>query len=140
MWSEWGRVRVSKCRRLDEAPGFTVMGQQRFHLAAEVLIPGAGFLKHGGPVALLGVQNLLENALDLTPAFRFHLPHHLFRVEARLLQASNRAPPFPAKPSTLPPFPPRSSRQRSASRRPGSCVRQPPPDDAEHHPRPPNRR
>src|SRR6266566_7776514 len=28
-----------ECRRLDEAPSFTVMSQQRFHLAAEVSSP-----------------------------------------------------------------------------------------------------
>src|SRR6266478_9529617 len=140
MWSEWGRVRVSKCRRLDEAPGFSVMGQQRFHLAAKVFIPGAGFLKHCGPAAILGLQNLVKDALDPPPAFRFHLPSHSFLVGAMPLRVSNPASPFPAKLSTLPQFPPRSGRQRTASRRLGSCVRPPSPDVSEHHPQPPNRR
>src|SRR6266436_320226 len=140
MWSEWGRARVSKCRRLDEAPGFSVMGQQRLHLAAQVFIPSAGFLKHCGPAAILGLQNLVEDTLDPPPAFRFHLSCHSFHEEARLSRVSNPASQFRVKLSTLPQFPPRSSRQRNASRRLGSCVRPPSPDVSEHHPRPPNRR
>src|SRR6266446_5829888 len=98
MWSEWGCARVSKCRRLDEARGFTVMGQQRFHLAAEVLIPGAGFLEHCGPAAILGLQSLVEDALDFPPAFRFHLPGHSFRVGAMPSRVSSRASQFRVKP------------------------------------------
>src|SRR5437016_13628756 len=108
MWSEWGRVPVSKCRRLDEAPGFSVMGQQRFHLAAQVLVAGAGFLKHCGPAALLGLQSLVEDALDPPPAFRFHLSCHSFHEAARLSPISTPALKFRVKPSTPPRFPPRS--------------------------------
>src|SRR5450631_456141 len=140
MWSKWGRVRVSKCRRLDEASGFSVMSQQRLHLAPHVFIPSAGFLKHCGPAALLGFQSFVEDALDLLPALRFHLPCHSFHEEARLSRVSNPASPFRVKPSTPPRFPPRSGRQRTASRRLGSCVGLPSPDVSEHHPRPPNRR
>src|SRR6266478_3873720 len=78
------------------------MRQQRFHLAAEVLIPGAGFLEHRGPAALLGVQSLVEDALDFSPAFRFHLPGHSFRAGAMPSRVSSRASPFPAKPSAPP--------------------------------------
>src|SRR5712691_1820857 len=116
------------------------MSQQRLHLAAEVFIPSAGFLKHCGPAALLGLQSLVEDALDPLPVFRFHLPRHSFRVGAMPSRVSSRASPFPAKLSTLPQFPPRSGRQRNAFRRLGSCVRPPSPDVSEHHPRPPNRR
>src|SRR5260370_25069801 len=133
MWSQWGRARVGKCRRLDEAPGFTVMGQQRLHLAAEVFIPGAEFLKHCGPAALLGLQSLVEDALDPPPAFRFHLPCHSFHEEARPSRVSNPASQYRVKPSTPPLLPPRSVRQITASRRLLSCVRLPSPDVPQHH-------
>src|SRR6202162_6431496 len=100
MWSEWGRVRVSKCRRLDEAAGFIMMDPQRLPLAAEVFIPSAGFLKHSDPAALLGLQSLVEDALDPLPAFRFHLACHSFHEEARLSRVSNPASQFRVKPST----------------------------------------
>jgi hypothetical protein len=58
------------------------MSQQRFHLAAEVLIPRAGFLKHCIPAALLRFQSFVEDALDFSPTFRFHLLCHSFHEEA----------------------------------------------------------
>src|SRR6266581_9045469 len=116
------------------------MSQQRLHLAPQVFIPSAGLLKQCGPAALLGLQSLVEDALDPPPAFRFHLACHSFHEEARLSRVSNPASQSRVKPSTPPRFPPRSGHQRTASRRLGSCVRPPPPDVSGHHLPPPNRR
>src|SRR5207245_5603676 len=133
-WSKWGRARVSKCRRLDEAPGFTVMSEQRFHLAAEVLIPGTRLPDEFASPAFFHLQSSVKDLFDLSPTLRLHRASlRSVPAAARPWLTANPALQFRVKPSIPRRFPPRSGRQRTASRPPGFCAHPLSPADSEHH-------
>src|SRR6266702_2450890 len=116
MWSEWGRVGVSKCRRLDEAPGFTVMGQQRFHLTAEVFVSGTRLPDKLASPAFFHLQGSVKDLFDSSPTFTLHrVSLRSVPAAARPWLAANPASQFRAKPSTPPRFPPRSGLQKRIS-------------------------
>jgi hypothetical protein len=77
-----GRARASKCRRLDEAPGFIMMSQQRLHLPAEVLIARTRLPDQLVSASFFHLQGSVKDLLDLLPAFTLH------RVSLRSVRAA----------------------------------------------------
>src|SRR5450755_4228381 len=111
------------------------MSQQRLNLSAEVLIAGTRAPDELASGAFFHSQGIVKDLFDLFPALTLHRASlRSVRAAARPWLTSNPASQFRVKPSVPPPFPPRSGRQRIASRQLGSCVRPPSPDDSEHHP------
>src|ERR1700688_2751167 len=116
------------------------MRQQRFHLAAEVIIPRTGLPDEFASAAFFHLQGGVKDLFDLSPALTLHrVSLRSVRAAARPWLTSNPASQYRVKPSGPPRFPPRSSLQKSASRQPGSCARPPSQVDSERHPRRPNR-
>src|SRR5262245_30144759 len=109
--------------------GALVEAEQRFDLAEQLLIALASFGEKGGALRLRAFQRLVIEPLDprpqFLPLFRPHRsPLRSVRARARLSPIANRASRYQARPSTPPPFLPRSSRRRNASQSPGPSARQ----------------
>src|SRR5262245_15819008 len=116
-------------RRFDEIFGAEVEAEKRFDLAAQLLIALASFGEKRGALGLREFQSRVPEPLDPPPQLlRLFRPHrsHLrsARARARLSPTASRALRCRARPSTPPPFLPRSIRRRNAARPPGSSVRQ----------------
>src|SRR5262245_23086406 len=111
-------------RRFDEMFGAEVEAEQRFYLAAQLLIALASLGEKRGALGLRAFQSRVPEPLDPPPQFlRLFRPHRSpprsVRARARLSPIANRASRCLARPSTPPLFLPRSSRRRNAVRQPG---------------------
>src|SRR6266568_3490636 len=116
------------------------MGQQRFHLTAEVFVSGTRLPDKLASPAFFHLQGSVKDLFDSSPTFTLHrVSLRSVPAAARPWLAANPASQLRAKPSTPPRFPPRSGLQKSASRPPGSYARPPSRANSERHPRRPNR-
>src|SRR5260221_602501 len=85
------------------------MRQQRFHLAAEVIIPGTRLSHEFASAAFFHLQGSVKDLFDLSPALTLHrVSLRSVRAAARPWLTSNPASQFRVKPSTPPRFPLRS--------------------------------
>ncbi len=57
---------------LQETPRFLPLGQQRFHILAQGLIPGAGFCHEPAPQAGRSVEGGVVQPVDSLPTLRLH--------------------------------------------------------------------
>src|SRR5262245_63729805 len=95
-------------RRFDEMFGAEVEAEQRFALAAQLLIALASFGEKRGALGLRAFQSRVPEPLNPPPPFlRLFRPHRSplrsVLARARLSPIANLASRCRAKPSTLPP-------------------------------------
>src|SRR4029450_7825260 len=109
-------------------------GEQRLHVANEVLVPPASRFKDGGLLPVRPLGGLVVEPLNRLPAVAVHCdPLGSFRGSARPGPAPSRAEPSAVTPSVPPRFPPRSALRRNAAPPRAPFARRSRPAPAEPH-------